>query len=172
MNTIDLLLEKLPLVKQWIDTTLKAHASYARPISDYGFQEIPRYFSQNTLAPVKVVIVEKIPMPPLTQMGLSEFGDFEKGNYTGVTYLDTYFLLPQEAHKESVHFHELCHIVQWKCLGVDKFLMAYAFGLLQNGYRNSPLEVMAYEYQMMFEKKGTPFNIEQQIIDKFTTNHI
>lgn len=166
MNTADLLLEKLPLVKQWIDTTLKAYASYAIPISDYNFQEIPKYFSQNTLTSVKVVTLEKVPMPPLTQMGLSQLGDFEKGNYLGVTYLDTYFLVEQEAHKESLHFHELCHVVQWDCLGIDRFLMLYALGLLQYGYRNSSLETMAYEYQAIFEKKGTPFNIEKQIRDK------
>jgi len=145
---------------------LKSYVPYARPMLDYGFQGIPKYFSQETLASAKVVEVAKVPMPPLTQMGLSQLGDFEKGNYAGVTYLDTYFLLPQVAHNEPTHFHELCHVVQWKCLGLDKFLMAYAFGLLQHGYRNSPLEVMAYEYQQLFEKRIAPFNIEKQIIDK------
>ena len=168
MDTVDLLLQKLPLVKQWINMILTTHAAYARPILDYGFQEIPKYFSQETLASAKVVVVEKVPMPPLSQIGLSQLGDFEKGDYLGVTYLDTYFLLAQEARNESTHFHELCHIVQWKYLGLDKFLVAYAVGLLQHGYRNSPLEVMAYEYQQLFEKKISPFNIEKQIIDKLT----
>ena len=111
MNTVDLLLQKLPLVKQWIYTTLTAYAPYARPMLDYNFREIPKYFSQETLVSAKVVVVEKVPMPPLTQMGLSQLGGFEKGNYSGVTYLDTYFLLAQEEHNESIHFHELCHIV-------------------------------------------------------------
>ena len=172
MNTFDLLQQKLPLVKQWINMTLMAHAASARPMLDYGFLEIPKYFSQETLASAKVVVAEKVPMPSLSQMGLSQLGDFEKGNYSGVTYLNTYFLLLQEARNESTHFHELCHIVQWKYLGLDKFLMAYAVGLLQHGYRNSPLEVMAYEYQMMFEKKIAPFNLEKQIVDKLTNNPI
>ena len=165
---IDLLLQKLHLVEQWINTTLAAHAPSARPMLDYGFQEIPKYFSQETLVSAKVVLVEKVPMPPLSQMGLGQLGDFEKGDYLGVTYLDTYFLLAQEARNESTHFHELCHIVQWKYLGLDKFLVAYAVGLLQHGYRNSPLEVMAYEYQQLFEKKTAPFNMEKQIINKLT----
>lgn len=168
MNMMNLLLQKLPLVKQWINMTLAAHASSTRPMLDYGFQEIPRYFSQETLASAKVVVVEKVPMPPLSQMGLSQLGNFEKGDYLGVTYLDTYFLVSQVARNESTHFHELCHVVQWKYLGLDKFLMAYAFGLLQHGYRNSPLEVMAYGYQQLFEKKIAPSSIEQQIIDKLT----
>ena len=164
MVTPEFLLSKLPIIRQWIDGTLKAHAS--RPLSDFGFQELPKYFSKETLASAKVVAVSKIPVPPLSQLGLSQLGDFERGNYAGITYLDTYFLVPQEIRNEALHFHELCHVVQWKCLGVDKFLMAYASGLLQNGYRNSPLEAMAYEYQMMFEGKAAPFNIEQQISDK------
>ena len=172
MTTADLLLQKLPLVKQWINMTLTAHAPYAKPMLDYGFQEIPKYFSQETLSSAKVIIADKVPMPPLSQMGLSQLGGFENGNYAGVTYLDTYFLVPQVARSESTHFHELCHVVQWKCLGLDKFLMAYAIGLLQHGYRNSPLEVMAYEYQMMFEKKIAPFDIEKQIVDKLINNPI
>ena len=111
MDTVDLLLQKLPLVKQWINMILTTHAAYARPILDYGFQEIPKYFSQETLASAKVVVAEKIPMPPLLQMGLSQLGDFEKGDDSGVTYLNTYVLLLQEARNESTHFHELCHIV-------------------------------------------------------------
>lgn len=172
MTTVDLLLQKLPLIKQWINMTLTAHAYYAKPMLGYGFQEIPKYFSQETLSSAKVVVVDKVPMPPLSQMGLPQLGSFENGNYAGVTYLDTYFLVPQVAHSESIHFHELCHLVQWKCLGLDKFLMVYALGLLQNGYRNSPLEVMAYEYQVMFENKNPPFNVEKQIVDKLTNNPI
>lgn len=107
-------------------------------------------------------------MPPLTQMGLTQLGAFEKGHYTGITYLDTYFLVAREMHNEALHFHELCHIIQWKCLGADKFLMFYAEGLLRNGYRNSPLEVMAYEYQRMFEKNKAPFDMERQITEKLT----
>jgi hypothetical protein len=166
MNISDLFQQKIPLVKQWINMTLAAYASHARPVLGYGFQEIPKHFSQETLSSANVVLVEKVPMPPLSQMGLSQLGDFEKGNYAGVTYLDTYFLVTREARNESIHFHELCHIVQWKYLGVDDFLKAYATGLLQYGYRNSPLEVMAYEYQQLFEKRIAPFNIEKQIIDK------
>ena len=172
MNKSDLLLQKLPLILQWIDMTLKAHAPYARSIADFGFHEIPKYFSKETLDSVKIIAINKIPVPPLTEMGLNQLGDFENGIYAGITYLNTYFLLNQEVHNEALHFHELCHVVQWKYLGIDKFLMVYALGLLQYGYRNSPLEVMAYEYQNIFENKATPFDIEKQIIDKLAGSPI
>jgi predicted permease len=78
-------------------------------ISDLAEQNpVGTIYFQETLASAKVVVVEKIPIPPLSQMGLNQLGDFEKGNYLGVTYLDTYFLVPQVAHNESTHFHELC----------------------------------------------------------------
>ena len=48
---------------------------------------------------------------------------------------------------EATHFHELCHVVQWKALGVRDFLMTYALGLLAHGYRESPLEAIAYRLQ-------------------------
>ncbi len=166
MIPIELLQNKLPLIKQWIVDILRQYAAQAKPLSGFSFLEIPKYFSQETFVSVKVVEVLKVPMPPLIQMGLSQFGDFEKGSYGGVTYLDTYFIIPQVAHNEATHFHELCHVIQWKYLGIDKFLMVYAFGLMKYGYRNSPLEVMAYEYQQMFERGVNPFNIEEEIKDK------
>lgn len=166
MIPIELLQSKLPLIEQWIVDILMQHASQAKSLSSFGFLEIPKYFSQETIASIKVVIVPKVPMPPLTQMGLSQFGDFEKGSYAGVTYLDTYFLISQVVNNEATHFHELCHVIQWKYLGIDKFLIAYALGLMQHGYRNSPLEAMAYEYQQLFERRLNPFNIEAEIKNK------
>lgn len=34
--------------------------------------------------------------------------------------------------RESIHFHELVHVVQWSALGVDEFLLTYALGVAQS----------------------------------------
>jgi len=41
---------------------------------------------------------------------------------------------------ESVHFHELDHVIQWQVLGTKNFLLLYASGLNANGSMSSPLE--------------------------------
>jgi hypothetical protein len=55
-------------------------------------------------------------------MGLERFSDFERMDAEGITYLDTYFVLAERAADESLHFHELVHVVQWRILGPEKFL--------------------------------------------------
>ncbi|MFZ3243174.1 MAG: hypothetical protein WA694_07970, partial [Pseudolabrys sp.] len=42
------------------------------------------------------------------------------------------------------------HIVQWRILGPEQFLRLYADGLERLGYRDSPLEVMAYDAEAAF----------------------
>ena len=39
---------------------------------------------------------------------------------------------------------------------MDNFLLAYAVGLLQHGYEQSPLEQMAFELQARFDQQRVP----------------
>jgi hypothetical protein len=86
---------------------------------------------------------------------------FEHGVYDGITFLDTYFLTEAGAGKESLHFHEMIHVVQWRLLGAVFFLAIYASGFEKFGYRDSPLEKMAYEAQQLFEQSGPVFDAEE-----------
>ena len=61
---------------------------------------------------------------------------------------------------ESLHFHELVHVVQWSALGPEKFLACYADGLERFGYLRSPLELMAFRLQRRFEREAEPFSVE------------
>jgi hypothetical protein len=132
-----------PLVLSWIRQTLAMHAKAAQQISSRGFARLPRYFSVELLTSTKFVIVDKVPIPPLSKMGLGQFAPFESGNFDGITYLDTFFLKNGRATDERLYFHELIHVVQWSLLGPERFLAAYADGLEKYGYRNTPLEIMA-----------------------------
>jgi hypothetical protein len=158
------LLEKLPLVRNWIDRTLAAHSQKARPVASYRFPRLGAFYSNQLLNAARVIEVERVPVPPLTSFGLTGFEEFERGNYTGVTFLDSYFVQLNEASKESLHFHELVHVVQWQHLGPERFLMAYASGFFQGGgYRANPLEEMAYSLQDHFEKAGQPMDVEATV---------
>jgi len=144
----------------WIQGPLAERESAARPVASLGFSRLPDYYSQAILTAARVVLVPKVPMPPLSAMGLGQFSDFEHMDANGITYLDTYFVRADHVYDESLHFHELVHVIQWRMLGPEKFLALYADGLERFGYRNSPLEVMAYDFQDRFEREAKPFSVE------------
>ncbi|GEM_PF-3135545 len=56
----------------------------------------------------------------------------------------------------TMPFHELVHVVQWSRLGVERFLLAYGFGLIRFGYYHGPLEEMAYALERDFERGAVP----------------
>ena len=99
-------------------------------------------------------------------MGLSHFADFERGNFEGLTYIDTFFLKPTQSRNENIHFHELVHVIQWRLLGPDRFLFSYANGLERFGYRQSPLEAMAYDAETAFASSTAIFNVEKMVAEK------
>jgi hypothetical protein len=155
-----------PKVMGWIEQTLSAHEKLARPVASKHFRRLPLYFSRSQIEAAKFVIVDRLPVPPLSSMGLSRFSEFERGDYGGITYLDTYFLKRAEADDESLHFHEMVHVVQWRLLGGERFLALYASGLETFGYRNSPLEKMAYDAQEQFDRSGPVFDVEKFVVEK------
>jgi hypothetical protein len=128
-----------PHVIGWIQQTLAAHSDETNTVSSVGFPRLSRYFSENLLSSTKVIIVDRVPMPPLSSMGLSQFTAFEHGDFDGITYLDTFFVKCGSASTERLYFHELIHVVQWRLLGPERFLAVYANGLETLGYRESPL---------------------------------
>lgn len=145
----------LPAIGQWIEDTLSTHESDAIPISELGFLGLANHFSQEFLGRSRAVVTSRPPVPPLTQLGLPELSDFETMPLAGITYKDTFFV--HESHRtESLHFHELVHVVQWDRLGVNRFLWAYGVGLIQFGYKDNPLEQIAYILQSNFDKGVVP----------------
>jgi hypothetical protein len=103
-----------PLIADWIRKTLAEHAKAAQPVASLGFTRLPRYYDEKLLASTKVVVVSRVPVPPLSAMGLARFGEFERMELAGITYVDTYFVRADQAHVESLHFHELVHVIQWR----------------------------------------------------------
>jgi hypothetical protein len=160
-----------PKVMSWIQQTLVTHKALARSVTSKNFKRLPLYFSRTQIELAKFVVVERVPVPPLSSIG-SRFSEFERGDYDGVTYLDTYFLKKARADDESLHFHEMIHIVQWRLLGAEVFVAMYAGDLEKLGYRSSPLEKMAYDAQESFTRSGPAFDAEKLVGEKFlATGH-
>ena len=158
-----LLKAKIPLILNWIQQTLAAHAVKARPVASVNFSRLPHYFNPATLAAAKVVAVDVVPLPPLTALGLCQYADFEHMDASGITYIDTFFVRDDLSDDERLHFHELVHVIQWSLLGPERFLAMYADGLERFGYRDSPLEAMAYRLDGHFQQGAVPFSVEQVV---------
>jgi len=155
-----------PPLLDWIRNTLAASAHVVQTVASRGFSRLPLYFTEETLASTKVVLADPLPMPPLSSMGLAHFADFARGNFDGITYIDTFFLKPAQSRNENTHFHELVHVIQWRLLGPERFLFSYANGLECFGYRQSPLEAMAYDAETAFASSTTIFNVEKMVEEK------
>jgi hypothetical protein len=96
-----------PSLLNWISQTLAAHQSAARSVASAGFRRLPDFFSNNLLATAKVVAIDILPIPPLAEMGLSQFAPFLGPDIVGITYLDTFFVREDHRRNEELHFHEL-----------------------------------------------------------------
>ena len=148
----------LPAVRKWIEDTLEENRPNAVSVASLSFSGLRMVFPNDLLARAKAVVVNgKVPFPPISRMGLPEFKQMENMPAAGITYMDTYFLTHFD-QSESLHFHELVHVIQWERLGVDNFLLAYGAGLVQFGYDDSPLEKMAYSLQTEFDREFLPAN--------------
>jgi hypothetical protein len=152
----------LPRVRQWIDEFLDDHAERGRAVSTLGFTRLPKCFPQELLERAKVVVVPSVSFPPVDRFGLPELAPVQQMSFAAITFKDTLFL-QQEQTSESLHFHELIHVVQWARLGIDNFLLAYGVGLIQFGYELSPLEEMAYTLQRSFEDGNLPRDLVRVI---------
>ena len=156
-----------PKISEWIGQTLFSHAAKARSVDLAGFKRLPLYFSSKLLNATKFVVVDHVPIPPLSAIGLHQFANFEKGDWDGMTYLDTFFVRYPRASDENLYFHELIHVIQWRLLGPERFLATYADGYEKHGYKDSPLEVMAYDAENAFVTATQPFDarklVEEQL---------
>jgi hypothetical protein len=150
-QTIQRFTAALPGVRKAIDQVIAQHSARAVPVSSLKFPRLVKCFPNDFLRRANVVVVKKMPVLPLDQLGLSGLSQ-ELPDGTGFTLKDTYFVREGAEKSESLHFHELVHVAQWQCLGVDRFLIAYGIGLVQVGYRHSPLEEMAYSLQAEFDR--------------------
>ena len=93
-----------PLILGWIQTTLEHHALAIRPVASLGFNRLPLYYDKDTLTASKVIPVTKVPVPPLSAMGLGRFVEFEQTDMAGITYLDTYFVRADHIRDGSLAF--------------------------------------------------------------------
>ncbi|HUH67163.1 MAG TPA: hypothetical protein VLZ07_12090 [Syntrophales bacterium] len=153
------LLQHAPAFNRWVDDLLARHESSARQVTAYGFRRLSQFFSPETIEAARCVEVDSVPKIPWQEFGLP----VPKGmdvDFEGITFRNTYFLRRKEANQESLHFHEMVHVVQWQMLGNDLFPLIYVLDALKGSYQTNILEVITREVTDFFVKAEEPFNAE------------
>jgi hypothetical protein len=154
----------LPSVSHWIDDVLDAHRETSTAVSDLGFRRLSASFPPALLESARVAFVQTIPFPPMADLGIQGFDALATMPKAGITFRDMYFVNPRLSF-ENVHFHELVHVIQWRTLGFDDFLLTYAATVLTDGYWRSPLEAVASELEAEFRRGDCPSRVSERVAD-------
>ena len=150
-------------VQKWIVHMLADYEAKMEPILAAQFERLKEYYPYSLLQRVKRVIVDRCPIPPLTITGIPQLGEIETWDIKGIPWENTIFIRRDLADWEVVHFHEMLHIIQWEYLGTERYLTAWAIGTITQGYRDNPLEEMAFRHQARFETEEKPYNIVKEV---------
>jgi hypothetical protein len=156
----------LRLTESWIRQHLADTAQLAQPIAAFPFPNLAPLFPE-TWHDTKVVLTPEIKTPPFTQLGLPRFSELERVPLRSLTYLNTIFIDPGHAHNELLFFRELVHVVQWRAVGAEHFMSAYAAGYCKFGFRYTPLDSLAHDMQTIFEGEDYfPPGLEDHVREK------
>lgn len=155
----------LDQIEQWIDQTNSAFLNQ-RICCDRLAREFEGFYAVSFLQKAFFVVVDQLPkpaFPELRQMGLGDFIDMD---ITGITYKNTYYILPNAINNIRLHFHELVHVAQWEKLGPSSFIERYIHEILGYGYNQAPLEKMAYLLEKHFGNGGGKGDIPSFVAGK------
>jgi hypothetical protein len=157
--------------RRWVAAQREAFAPTSDPISEEDRAVLRNYFGHAVLQGSRVVWVDEIPNPDfyaaVERAGLPMPLDFRL--MSGMTFGDTILISRSQfegpATWRPLLFHELVHVVQYRILGVDRFVSQYIEGWAGNGffYESIPLERMAYELQGRFDL-GARFSVESEVV--------
>ena len=99
--------------------------------------------------------------PMLRELGFINLP--EQSTMAAITFCDV--VVSHESFSESLLFHELVHVEQYRQLGVPGFAELYVRGFLEGGgYEAIPLEVNAYSLEDRFwQAPRKAFSVRQEV---------
>jgi hypothetical protein len=152
------------LIAGFIAEQRKAFQPQARPIEAEERHPLQPFFPTDVLDAVRLVR-GRAPEPKfyalLRMMGIRNAPPF--ADMAGITFQDV--VVHVEPLSQTLLFHELVHVVQYKHLGLQGFADAYVRGFLTGGsYEEIPLEKQAYELEARFaQHPKTTFSVEEDV---------
>ena len=155
----------LAKIEQWIDQVLSDYSEKALSCSVFS-NVFTGFYSPETLESCFFVIVDEIPKPDFPELREAGLDGFIDMNLHAITYKNTYFIKRGYENDLALHFHELVHVQQWKCLGGQGFISRYIQELHQHGYDDAPLERMAYALDAYFSAQNEAFDIPKYVQQK------
>jgi len=148
-------------LEAWASMLIDETADKKTPCSTFN-DHFQGFYSRELLAETHFVIIDRIPTPPLSHT-LLHAGKLDFSKVSGLTLGSTYFVRQSESHNLQIHFHELVHVIQWRLLTTHGFLTRYIKEVVEHGYRNAPLEIMAYDLDNRFQQGARPFDVESAV---------
>ena len=149
-------------VEQWIDQTNTAYSEQRVCCSCFA-DKFEGFYQASFLQQSYFVVVDSIPKPDFPELQLLGLNGFINISVAGITYKDTYYILPQSTDDLRLHFHELVHIAQWKHLGAIPFMQRYIDEIQNWGYEDAPLEKMASAFDMHFSQNGEKIDVVEVV---------
>lgn len=121
----------------------------AEPITQEMRQRLNGYFSEEDLGRVRLAENVRLPLPILPGVAAITFD---------------HLVLARQPVWESLLFHELVHVTQFRLLGVRQFSEQYLQGFLQTRrYESIPLEACAFALEERFLRGAGPFPVETEV---------
>ncbi len=154
----------LTAIEQWIDEVNHKY-KYKRVCCTQFASQFAGFYPTEFLENAFYVVIDEIPKPDFAALRAMGLGDFIDMKVSGITYKNTYYLLPTSVDNLRVHFHELVHVLQWQNLGALAFITRYMNEIKHFGYHNAPLEIMAYSLDTHFISSGEAINVPEYVLD-------
>ena len=114
----------LTAIEQWIDEVNHKY-KYKRVCCTQFASQFAGFYPTEFLENAFYVVIDEIPKPDFAALRAMGLGDFIDMKVSGITYKNTYYLLPTSVDNLRVHFHELVHVLQWQNLGALAFIERY-----------------------------------------------
>lgn len=136
------------------------------PLTSRVHHQFAPYFAAEDLLRVRIVENAKLPIPD--PPGYRHLRKFSRLNWPGPEQVaamtfDHVVIARQEAW-DSLLFHELVHVTQFRILGIRRFAQLYMRGFFQTrSYENIPLEASAFELEARYTREQKPFNVEREV---------
>ncbi|MBE7216521.1 hypothetical protein MK852_20590 [Shewanella benthica] len=152
-------------IEQWIDKTNLDYESQRASCTCFA-DDFDGFYPASFLENAYFVVVDNIPKPDFPGLREIGLGDFIDMKVDGITYKNTYYILPHVAKNPRLHFHELVHVAQWEILGAVNFIQRYIEEIQNYGYADAPLEKMAYGLDAHFTNNGEKINVPAHVSEK------
>jgi len=142
----------------------------AKPLLEETRKRLSDHFAAEDLSRVRIVEHARLPIPNppgyLQLLKLSRLALPDPMQVAAITFDDV--VVARGEIWESLLFHEMVHVTQFRLLGVRRFAEQYMRGFVATrSYEGIPLEVCAFTLEDRFLRGGGPLDVEAEVRRRF-----